>query len=121
MLKELLKLDDLEGFVIKEFIEVYRVNEDGSQGKSHGAFYDDIYAAGYVDIQPDADNLHIRKIFVLYHKGSARIDDIPGLIIADKTTVINDEEYVANTIFQAALAKLTAPEIAIIKARICDL
>jgi hypothetical protein len=125
MLKKLLALDDLEGYAIRGFIEVFEVDEAGIRGKSHGAFWDAIHAAGYVDLQPNADNLHIRRIFIIFHVHEARTsssdDNVQGLIISGDTIQIDDEESTINEILRGALAKLTAPEIAIIKSRSRDI
>ena len=97
----------LDGFTIRELIEVYQVNDDGRKERSVGFFKDETVAKGFARTQTDANWHRTQKVTVLTN------GDI-GFVVGEPIKLLSDEEA-ALEIRNKALSKLSDEEKAILK------
>jgi len=100
-LKDLLEMS-LEGFSVKELIEVFKTDNDGIKVSSLGFFQSEKIAKGFAQIQVDANWHGTGKHFVLTNGKN-------GFVIGDSIKILDDEEGKLK-IAQKARAKLSLEE-----------
>ena len=97
---------DLSKFTIKQFTEVFRINDVGVKSKSLGFFRDENIAKAFAENQTDASWHKTRNVLVL-------TDGKLGFLIGESITIA-DEESAIHEIKQKAMAKLSKSEKSIL-------
>lgn len=97
----------LDGFVLREMTEVYKTDNDGRKSRSVGFFQNPDVAEAFAGNQQDA-NWHQTAKHLVFTNGEE------GFLIGQAVTLLDDEEAALKA-REAALAKLTPAERALLK------